>query len=448
MRRFCLSGPILLRQAAIALAALASIVFAAPRLLAAEQRQPTDSTAVVQPMTFVRVVDASSACASNCPEWVAAEGKIVEGTAQAFTHFVASLGGRRLPILISSPGGSGVDAMAMGRLIRAQRMVVAVAHTKLSPCPTAAPNCSPVPGSATTFGAYCLSACPLVLAGGVERYANVFAPVGVHQLKLGMKTMVMRRYLVQYRIVDGKKEEISRSLTSQSQFTLSPDANDLAKADMGVANYLKQMGVGEPVMSLMLATPPASIRVISHSELVASRLTTMWTVEPPFTLSGAAAGLTGVPIGASAATAGVSAFAAQWPAPGLIDGRRALVDAEFQYRPGGGAIAVSFSLADQASAAGFARSGLGSYIFVGDRNPPLEFDEARPGFAASGSIGRGDFCRLRGSRRAFVEYAEPGFGQSDERRREHLARVDLATPPGAAALIAQACAGAVASAPR
>ena len=256
-------------------------------------------------MKFVHVVEANSGCVPNCAEWAAAEGKIVEGTAQAFTRFIASLGGRRLPILISSPGGSGADAMAMGRLIRAQRLVVVVAHSKLSPCPTARPNCSPVSGSATTFGAYCLSACPLVLAGGVERYANVFAPVGVHQLKLGMKTMVMRRYLVQYRIVDGKKQEISRSLTSQSKFSVSPDVGDLAKADTGVASYLKEMGVGEPVMSLMLETSPASIRVISHPELVASRLATMWTAEPPFDLAGGVTGLSGAPIGASPPTAGL-----------------------------------------------------------------------------------------------------------------------------------------------
>ena len=56
------------------------------------------------------------------------------------------------------------------------------------------------------------------------------------------------------------------------------------------------------------------------------------------------------------------------------------------------------------------------------RNSLLGFDEAESGSAASGSIARDVFCRLRGSRRAFVEFAEPGFGQSDERRREHLAQ--------------------------
>ena len=107
-------------------------------------------------MRFVRVVSAAASCQPNCPEWVSAEGQIDVGTAQVFARFIAGLGGRRLPILISSPGGSTSDAMAMGRLIRAQHLVVAVARTNLSPCPNGVANCSPTPGAATAYGAYCI----------------------------------------------------------------------------------------------------------------------------------------------------------------------------------------------------------------------------------------------------------------------------------------------------
>ena len=175
------------------------------------------------PIRFVRVVSAATNCQPDCPEWVSAEGDITAGSAQTFARFMSELGGRRLPILINSRGGSNVDAIAMGRLIRALRLVVSVAHTDLSPCPAAAPDCSLTPGAATAPGARCLSACTLVLAGGVERFVNGRSGVGVHQVRLGPKTMVMRHYLVQYRIVDGKKEEISRSLTSQDQYTVNPD---------------------------------------------------------------------------------------------------------------------------------------------------------------------------------------------------------------------------------
>ena len=91
------------------------------------------------------------------------------GTAAALAQAVESLDGRRLPILIHSPGGSVADAMAMGELIRAKGLAVAVARTLITNCPERAPKCPSGPGRAMTGGAMCASACVLVLAGGVER---------------------------------------------------------------------------------------------------------------------------------------------------------------------------------------------------------------------------------------------------------------------------------------
>ena len=86
------------------------------------------------PMRFVRVRSDGSACQPDCPEWISAEGKIVIGTADALARVVAAVGDRRLPILINSAGGSVQDAIAMGRLIRARRLAVVVAHTAIAPC--------------------------------------------------------------------------------------------------------------------------------------------------------------------------------------------------------------------------------------------------------------------------------------------------------------------------
>ena len=392
------------------------------------------SVIVDPPMRFVQVVSAAETCHSNCPEWVSAEGQIEAGTAQTFVRFIASLGGRRLPILINSHGGSASDAIAMGRLIRAQRLVVATAHTELSPCPTAAPNCSPTPGVATASQALCLSACTLVLAGGVERYVDIRVPVGVHQVKLGLKPMVLRRYLVKYQVVDGKRQEISRTLTSQERFEVSPDATDLAKADASVASYLKEMGVGEPLMSLTQATPPSGIHVMTYDELVASRLATMWVYVASFGIQ--PDGLTGIPIGSSAQSAGTVAFTVKSPILGGIDGRDYAFTALFQHRPGGGAISAKFTLID---ADGSQRPGVGSYVLSGGKNPLVEFEGSKLVFLATGWIPRDVFCRLSGERRAFAEFAEPSFAEPDERRREHLARIDFASAPGAAALFADAC---------
>jgi hypothetical protein len=138
-------------------------------------------------MRFVRVTSADPACAPNCPEWLSAEGKIEPGSARAFAEAVNRLEGRRLPVLIHSPGGSVADAIAMGELIRSKGLAVAVARTLMPDCPESAPKCPDGPGTVITGGAICASACALVLAGGVERLVGPVPQVGVHQITTVLK---------------------------------------------------------------------------------------------------------------------------------------------------------------------------------------------------------------------------------------------------------------------
>ena len=173
------------------------------------------------------------------------------GAAIEFAQALESLGGRRLPILIHSPGGSVADAMAMGELIRAKGLAVAVARTLITNCPERAPRCPSGPGRAMTGGAMCASACVLVLAGGVERLVGPAARVGVHQI-----TTVV------------KETEGSAHLTSTRKIY------EQAGVDEAVTHYLTAMGVGDPVMALMRKTPAASIRWLSLADLRASGLAT------------------------------------------------------------------------------------------------------------------------------------------------------------------------------
>jgi len=62
-------------------------------------------------------------------------------------------------VVLNSPGGSVTDALAMGRLIREKRFATEVGA-----------------------GKYCVSSCPLVFAGGVDRRAAEKATIGVHQM--------------------------------------------------------------------------------------------------------------------------------------------------------------------------------------------------------------------------------------------------------------------------
>ena len=61
-------------------------------------------------------------------------------------------------MVLNSPGGSVIDALAIGRLIRERKFATEV-----------------------EAGKYCTSSCPLVFAGGVERRAGERAAIGVHQ---------------------------------------------------------------------------------------------------------------------------------------------------------------------------------------------------------------------------------------------------------------------------
>ena len=272
------------------------------------------------PMRFVRVSSADAACEPNCPEWLSAEGRIEPGSAAAFAEAINRLGPRRLPILIHSPGGSVTDAMAMGKLVRARGLAVAVARTLLRNCSETAPRCPDGPGTAITSGAICASACALVLAGGVERLVGPVPLVGVHQI-----TTVV------------KETEGLAHLTSTRRFY------EQGWVDAAVMDYLTAMGVGDPVMALMRRTPAASVHWLSLADLKASRLATLaLDAAEPILTSGAnglnARGFDGDPPPADLTQARVAE-----PLALPIEGRDVMLEIAFSYRRGGGAVGAEIT---------------------------------------------------------------------------------------------------------
>jgi hypothetical protein len=344
-------------------------------------------------MRFVRVISADPACQPNCPEWLSAEGRIEPGSATAFVAAIDALKGRRLPILLHSLGGSAPDAMAMGALIRASGLAVAVARTLITDCPETAPKCSDGPAKAITGGATCASACVLVLAGGVERLAGPAALIGVHQ----STTLV-------------KASEGAAHLTLTRKFYEEP------RFDAAMEAYLAEMGVGAPVMALMRKTPAASIRWLSLADLETSRLATG-------ALDAAS------PILASGAN-GLNGHALEGGAPDLIQATAdmnaggATIAIAFRYRRGGGAIEAEAVERDAPRAADapfpartLTLSAAGAESF-----------ELRTGGAAL--IPRQRFCALAQGG-ASIAAATSGGPQG--------APVELAAMESAKTLIAEAC---------
>ena len=364
--------------------------------------RPRARPRIAPPMRFVRVTSAEAACKPNCPEWLSAEGRIQLGTAKAFADAIANLKGRRLPILIHSPGGSVPDAAAMGELIRAKGLAVAVARTLITNCPEASPKCPDGPGTAITGGAICASACVLVLAGGVERLAGPSARIGVHQITT----------------VVSETEGLAHLKSTRKIY-------EQQGVDAAVQAYLAATGVGEPVMTLMRKTSAASIRWLSPAELKDSRLMTLAldTAEP--ILASGANGLNG------------HAFDGDPPRPDLVQasvvrtvaGGGATVEVTFRYRPGGGAVEVEAIERGLDSPQAADRSSPDSSVSSAGGGPlQLKTTGATP---VRTLIPRERFCVLAHGRMTIAS--------TPPERPQGFAPIELAALDGARALITEAC---------
>jgi hypothetical protein len=110
---------------------------------------PQPEGALAKPMTFELVGGGR----------LIASGTITAGVSQSFAAEAGRHGEYIRTVVLNSPGGSVTDALAMGRLIREKRFATEV-----------------------EAGKYCVSSCPLVFAGGVDRRAGEKATIGVHQM--------------------------------------------------------------------------------------------------------------------------------------------------------------------------------------------------------------------------------------------------------------------------
>jgi len=231
-------------------------------------------------MRFVVVRSSAPGCEPNCPEWISAEGTIDAGTPALFKRLLKTIGGRQLPIVVNSPGGNVEAALQLGRLVRKNKLDIAVGITEFSGCSPGMKNCrdndgkgQPYSGVAHDSGAMCNSACPLMFAGGIHRVVGEWAYLGVHQI-----TTTYRRekllYRTTYRIVNGKKKIISTRIVSRKNAG-SYKTYEMSKAvEKRLSAYLKEMGVEQGVLSVMKATPASDIRQIEPEDMLEMKLVT------------------------------------------------------------------------------------------------------------------------------------------------------------------------------
>jgi hypothetical protein len=180
--------------------------------------QPED--ALAKPMTFELVGGGR----------LMASGIITAGVSQSFAAEVERHSEYIRTVVLNSPGGSVTDALAMGRLIREKRFATEV-----------------------EAGKYCVSSCPLVFAGGVDRRAGEKATIGVHQM------------------------------TAMHSAASGPPHDEMSVAQNISARcqrYLDDMGVSLQVWMHAMETPHDRLFVFKTDELKSLNLVTAAAVAP------------------------------------------------------------------------------------------------------------------------------------------------------------------------
>jgi hypothetical protein len=254
----------------VLLIAATALVLTAGAVLGAGKRNPAKPGPADPPMRIYLVKSAESGCEPNCPEWIAAQGKILPGTVAQFKKVLAQLGDRRPPVLLHSGGGVADEAIAMGRLLRSKGLDVAVAQTSYKPCPPEKAGCkrdpkSPLRATVDPGIAICASACTFVLAAGKRRFVHKPAFVGVHRGDMILRRILHTYRLVPYRTGDGsvrvQRELIGEKVVSERHMEAPKKIYD------SYDRYFLDMGITKVLMPLIMATPNDSVHWLTDQEL-------------------------------------------------------------------------------------------------------------------------------------------------------------------------------------
>jgi hypothetical protein len=253
-------------------------LFWASTSCAAEPSPEPDAKNLGEAMSFRIFRDATPGCEPTCAEWIYANGRIVQDSVAGLEEILARAGRRELPILVSSQGGDVNAAMAMGRLIRARKIDVAVARTvEKTRAPSPPRRDDDVPrGLASSFGGWCASACTYLLAGAERRFIAPAARVGVHDFYAFDRKVVLVQRVYQNNVWKRGGEIVrrERELLSEKRrtLTLRDDPQNHAKIESGIESYLRTMGMEKSLAEIIAQTPYSSGHVLTRAELVQTRL--------------------------------------------------------------------------------------------------------------------------------------------------------------------------------
>lgn len=209
-----------------------------------------------QPMRFSTYWPCSGN-ASFCGVRILAQGVIQRDTGRLFAQFLSNPDshGHALPpvptVVFDSPGGSIAGAMELGRIIRSKKMntEIAAGYSRVKKDTSNE--------ELFVSSAVCASACSLAFAGGVNRFIDTSARVGVHQFSISSGSMG----------------------DSETQVTLTV-----------LANYLDSMGVNRLLLDRASLVPPSSMYWLTNYEVTRFRLDNTQPILAAWTISANAQG--------------------------------------------------------------------------------------------------------------------------------------------------------------
>ena len=235
-------------------------------------KKARSSVPVDREMSFLVVRSNSGACEPNCPEWIQADGRIAGNTATKLKQLLSTPALRKLPIMLNSYGGDIRSALAMGRLIRHYNMTTTVGRTVFSFCdPLVDLKCRPSVSNQTYRGepievrANCMSACPLVLLGGMERVVGSLSYVGLHQ-PISISHPYMDRYWETWRMVNGHKKIISRKFIKRIELPTRTSVGITPRLRADLSGYIHEMNASPKILDEMEKAAPAKMNQIEYGK--------------------------------------------------------------------------------------------------------------------------------------------------------------------------------------
>ena len=185
-------------------------------------------------------------CGKTCRSWISAVGVITSATPARFAAFVEGRDVRGATVVLDSAGGSTLDAMVFGDMIRNLNLVTTVGRTIELPEGDGRT-------SRTTLSPHgdCESMCAFVLLAGVRRYVPPEGRVRVHGIWFG----------------DRRHNARAASYSAEEIAVLQHDVGLLAQ-------YTVRMGGSIDLLEAAARVPPwEPLRLLSQEELRGMRLT-------------------------------------------------------------------------------------------------------------------------------------------------------------------------------